>query len=187
MHQAQLSTTHADAKFQIVDLDERTANIVANDVGSDDRSVMDAAVSTSTYQVEAGRLALSRAQSLTVRDLARYMIGDHAYFMRKLEVGTGNLASEMLDTEHQERLQLLRETPVDKFDRVYLEQIRWAHEKAITRLEVEPSILKRIDARLQSVTSELTGLIRRQLEMVAGVQRRSQRLGIKPHYQGDRA
>ncbi|RYE68899.1 MAG: DUF4142 domain-containing protein, partial [Oxalobacteraceae bacterium] len=108
MHQAQLSTTHADPKFQIVDLDERTANIVANDVGSDDRSAMDAAVSTSTYQVEAGRLALSRAQSLTVRDLARYMIGDHAYFMRKLEVGTGNSASEMLDAEHQERLQLLR-------------------------------------------------------------------------------
>lgn len=182
MYRTQLSTSLAHPKFAIVDLPEHAESNAGHD-----RLFIETAVSTSTYQVEAGRLALNRAQSLTVRDLARYMIGDHAYFVRKLQSSANDLTTEMIEREHGANLRLLRETPGEKFDRVYLEQIRQVHEQAISRLDAKPSLLGRIDARLQGIRCELTDLIRRQLEMISGVQRRSQRLGIKPHYQGDRA
>lgn len=181
MYRTQLSTTLFNPKFDIVDMSE-----VADLSAGHERLFVETALSTSTYQVEAGRLALNRAQSLTVRDLARYMIGDHSYFVRKLQTSHCGYKAE-IEGHHSADLLLLRETPGEKFDRVYLEQIRRAHEQAIIRLDPKPSLLCRIDAQLQSIRGELTDLIRRQIEMISGVQRRSQRLGIKPHYQADRA
>lgn len=185
MHQRSLSSGRFQPQLKIVDWADRLGRNAQN-ARLDGRDFVNTATLVSTYQVEAGRLALNRAQSLTVRDLARYMIGDHVYCMRKMQAATGNPMAELLDQEHLARLQALRETPGEKFDRTYLEQIRLADEEAINRLAFKPSLLKRIDTRLQELAGELTGLITRQLEMITGVQRRSQRLGIAPHYRADR-
>jgi putative membrane protein len=72
------------------------------------------------YEVQAGQIALQRAQSDRVKQFAQQMIDQHGQAMQSAQTAE-------LDRGHQAMLQTLRTTPADRFDQVYMSQQITAH------------------------------------------------------------
>lgn len=87
------------------------------------------------FEIKSSWLALDRASSDEVRDLARRMIAEHTESSNKLEA---ILPDELkravppeLDRRRQMMLRHLREAQDRNFDRTYLDQQRIAHQEAV--------------------------------------------------------
>ncbi len=97
---------------------------------------IESAAMSDMYEIEAGRLALDRARSPDVREVAQKMIDDHTESSAKLEASlTPELRSAVpagLNSRRESMLQHLREAEDAMFDKTYLDQQRMAHEEAVT-------------------------------------------------------
>ncbi|MGQ0740698.1 MAG: DUF4142 domain-containing protein [Alphaproteobacteria bacterium] len=86
------------------------------------------------YEIAASRVALERSDSKAVKDFAEEMIEAHMSSSTALKGALPPSAVAMLpselDAEHQILLRQLREADDAEFDRVYLNQLRDAHEQA---------------------------------------------------------
>lgn len=94
------------------------------------------------YEVEAGRVALSRTQSDAIRRIAHRMIADHAEISSRLEAvlrsnATDRLAipGQDLDARHQAMLEKLQTVDDIDFDHAYLEQQHNAHEETLSLMQ----------------------------------------------------
>lgn len=87
------------------------------------------------FEIKSSWVALERASSDEVRDLARRMLAEHTESSTKLE---GILPEELkaavpadLDRRREMMLRHLRESRPENFDRTYLDQQRIAHQEAV--------------------------------------------------------
>jgi putative membrane protein len=90
---------------------------------------------TDLFEIKSSWVALERASSDDVRDLARRMLAEHTESSTKLEA---MLPDELkaavpsdLDRRRNMMLRHLRESKPENFDRVYLDQQRIAHQEAV--------------------------------------------------------
>lgn len=87
------------------------------------------------YEIKASWMALDRASSDAVRDLARRMIAEHTESSNRLEAmlpaELRNAIPSELDRRRQMMLRHLREAKDHNFDRTYLDQQRIAHQEAV--------------------------------------------------------
>jgi putative membrane protein len=90
------------------------------------------------YEIEAARLALTRAQSPRVQEIAQQMIDDHTTSTHQLQSAlrmnetrgeTSPPAS--VDARRHAMLDSLREAADDEFDRAYLDQQVLAHKETV--------------------------------------------------------
>lgn len=87
------------------------------------------------YEIEAGRLAQSRAASEAVREASSLVARDHLESSRKLKeqaaVSRLPLPSR-LDSRHAGLIDQLRAAPSERFDRIWLDQQIAVHREAVT-------------------------------------------------------
>jgi putative membrane protein len=89
------------------------------------------------YEIEASKIAQTKATNPQIKTFARQMINDHSGTSEQLK---SLLASETsppampaaLDQAHLDRLARLREATAENFDEVYVDQQSEAHENALS-------------------------------------------------------
>jgi putative membrane protein len=95
------------------------------------------------YEIEAARIALVRARSPEVRQLAERMLTDHTESSNKLMAALrshgdqdliGAIEGE-LDQHRQTMVDHLRQASDDEFDSVYIDQQKLAHRETLTLFE----------------------------------------------------
>lgn len=87
------------------------------------------------YEVEAGRVALSRSTDPGVRAFAERMVTDHGAAVAELSgavAGTSYPAPRKLDVEHQARLKKLNNASAGRFDAAYGKDMLDGHELTLT-------------------------------------------------------
>lgn len=97
------------------------------------------------YEIEAGRIALQRSPSESVRAFAQMMVADHTTATHQLrsalrmdEVRTHHPSLELptaLDTRRSSMVDHLREAADTDFDARYLDQQKMAHSETLTLLK----------------------------------------------------
>ena len=91
------------------------------------------------YEIAAGKIALSRAESARTKGFAQMMITDHTRASVTLKdavnaSGQSLALPERLDSEHQAKIDILESLNGADFEREYLGQQMAAHGKAMTML-----------------------------------------------------
>lgn len=105
--------------------------------GSSERFVENAALGN-MFEIRAGEIALRRAASSKVRDVAEEMIKDHRHAQAELQnaIQRSSLSDlpspDSLDARRQGFLDNLDASPDAEFDKTYLTQQLAAHEETIT-------------------------------------------------------
>ena len=97
-----------------------------------------AAAATDLYEIESARLAADKARNSEVKSLAQHIRTDHEKSASELKsaASTANITVDpKLDAEKQRMLEQLRAASGAEFDRLFVEQQRTAHEKALALLQ----------------------------------------------------
>jgi putative membrane protein len=110
------------------------------------------------YEVEAGKLALSRSTDPGVKAFAQRMVTDHSAAAAELAgvvARTSYPIPSKLDAEHEDRVKKLRSASGAKFDMAYGKDMMDEHERAVTLFTQASSATE--------VTPELRGFARKTL------------------------
>jgi putative membrane protein len=86
------------------------------------------------YEIEAGQLALDKAQRDDVKQLAQMIVSDHEKAGNDLKTAVGAEASGLpaaLDSKHTQLLDQLKKASGQQFDRLYVQQQVQAHKEAV--------------------------------------------------------
>ncbi|MBI5202119.1 MAG: DUF4142 domain-containing protein [Elusimicrobia bacterium] len=113
--------------------------------------------STHLYEIELGRLAADRAQSLRVRRYGQRMLGDHRIADRKLmdlaRARGWKIESAALSEEERLHLQALVALPAADFDVAFVSGAREGHRETMDRLAAaEGTVTDRAIRRYLAVT-----------------------------------
>jgi putative membrane protein len=116
------------------------ANATANAAMPTDASgFANAVAAADLYEVESARLAADKASNADVKSLAQHIRTDHEKSTSELKsaAGTANISvAPKLDAEKQGMLDQLKTTARGAdFDRLYVEQQKTAHQKALDLLK----------------------------------------------------
>jgi len=88
------------------------------------------------FEIEAGKIAVQRAQKTELRQFGQRMVTDHTKAASKFTqaVEKSGLKPTMtgLDTDHLNMLEQLRTASISAFDRIYVTMQIEAHEKALS-------------------------------------------------------
>ena len=90
------------------------------------------------YEVESARLAADKASNAEVKSFAEHVRSDHEKSTAELKsaAGTANITvAPRLDAEKQAMLDRLKAASGAEFDRLFLEQQKTAHQKALALLQ----------------------------------------------------
>ena len=112
-----------------------TTRAAAQDKGVTSRYLRDAA-QTDMLEVEAGKLAITRARSNDVKDFARRMVKDHTDSTKMLKDAveaskTSVKLPTKLDAAHQKMLDQLKKASAASFDRRYMDMQVKGHKQAL--------------------------------------------------------
>ncbi len=97
-----------------------------------------AAAATDLYEIESSTLAATKSSSAEVKELAGHIKTDHQKSTADLQAaaaGAGATVTPAFDAEKQQMLAELKAANGAGFDRLYLEQQRSAHQKALSLLK----------------------------------------------------
>jgi putative membrane protein len=116
------------------------ANATANPAMPTDASgFANAVAAADLYEVESARLAAEKASNAEVKSLAQHIRTDHEKSTAELKTaaGTANITvAPKLDAEKQGMLDQLKSAAAGPdFDRLYVEQQKTAHQKALDLLQ----------------------------------------------------
>jgi putative membrane protein len=103
-------------------------------------------------EVEAGKLAESKASNSRVKDFGRHMVTDHQQANTELEQiakNKGIVLPTKLDSEHQSMLDQLESKSGEDFDTAYTQAMRKNHQKAVMLFK-DASTASGVDNELQA-------------------------------------
>jgi putative membrane protein len=105
----------------------------------------------SMFEVEAGKLAQSRAGSAQVKSYGQRMMSDHGAVNAQLEklVASSYAVPRQLDAEYQEKLDVLKGLQGEEFDMAYCRDMTQGQEQAI-ELFTKASKSAQVSPALQS-------------------------------------
>ena len=115
-----------------------TDNEAAVALPTDANGFATAVAATDLYEIESARLAADKARNAEVKSLAQHIRTDHEKSTAELKsaASTANVTvAPALDAEKQAMLERLRAASGAEFDRLFLEQQRTAHQKALALLQ----------------------------------------------------
>lgn len=123
------------------------------------------------YEIEAGRIAVQRAQKPEVKAFAQRMVDHHTMaaskFSAAMREAKVNAAVPSLDTEHLNKLEALRTASTTAFDRMYVAQQVEAHEAA---LRLHRAYAAGGDkAPLKAAAREATTMVEQHLQDIRGI------------------
>jgi putative membrane protein len=97
-----------------------------------------AVAATDMYEIESAQLAKTKSSSAEVKELAGHIETDHKTSTAELKTAAssaGVTVTPALDAEKQGMLDQLKAASGAEFDRVYLQQQKTAHQKALALLQ----------------------------------------------------
>ena len=115
-----------------------TDNEAAVALPTDANGFAAAVAATDLYEIESARLAADKARDAEVKSLARHIRTDHEKSTAELKsaASAANVTvNPALDAEKQAMLERLRAASGAEFDRLFIEQQKAAHEKALSLLQ----------------------------------------------------
>ncbi|SKA35386.1 DUF4142 domain-containing protein [Consotaella salsifontis] len=94
------------------------------------------AAQSNMMEIEAAQLALKTTKSDDVRDFAQRMVDDHTTAGKNLKAAVKDAGSDIsvpkeLDSEHQQKLDMLKNASGDDFDKAYIQMNVQAHQQAV--------------------------------------------------------
>lgn len=110
------------------------------DTAADGQQYATMASASDMFEIESSRLALDKAQSADIKELARMLVADHEKSTADLKKAAGeaqpaiNVTPKMND-EQQSNMQALRSANGAQFDRTWLQQQVMAHQKALALVQ----------------------------------------------------
>jgi putative membrane protein len=111
-----------------------TSAIGATDAALTSATFVEKAAQAGMMEVEAGKVASTRAQSLQVRDFAQRMVQDHTKSSAELKTAAATARVKVptiLDAEHRATVETLGAKSGEEFDAAYVRQMVADHEKAV--------------------------------------------------------
>jgi putative membrane protein len=115
-----------------------TDNEAAAAMPTDANGFATAAAATDLYEIEAAKLAKEKASSAEVKELAGHIQTDHSKSSADLKTAAssaGVTVNPALDAEKQGMLDQLKAASGAEFDRLYVQQQKTAHQKALALLQ----------------------------------------------------
>ena len=96
-----------------------------------------AVAASDLYEIESAKLAVEKARNAEVKSLAQHLRTDHEKSTSELKTAAGSAnitLAPKLDAEKQGMLDQLKAASGADFDRLYIEQQKTAHQKALNLL-----------------------------------------------------
>jgi putative membrane protein len=137
------------------------------DKSSTSRYIHDAAI-TDMFEVQAGKLAITKGRNNSVKDFARTMVKDHTDSTKKLKdaIAEAKITTKppaKLDAEHQKMLDQLKAADATRFDRLYMDMQVKGHNQALA-LHKTYAADGKIEP-LKTAAGEIAGVVQHHLEM----------------------
>jgi putative membrane protein len=133
-----------------------------------------AVAATDLYEIESAKLAASKGTSTEVKELAGHLQTDHTRSTAELRTAASQAkvtVTPALDAEKQAMLDQLKAANGAEFDRLFLQQQKTAHQKA---LAVVQSYAQGGDAApLKAFATKATGIIQGHIEHLNGIRQPS--------------
>ena len=144
-----------------------TTRSEAQDKSSTARYIHDAAM-TDMFEVQAGKLAITKGRNNGVKDFARTMVKDHTDSTKKLKDAIAEAKVKAkpptkLDTEHQKMLDQLKNANTSRFDRLYMDMQVKGHNQALA-LHKGYSTNGNV-APLKTAAGEISEVVQHHIEM----------------------
>jgi putative membrane protein len=151
-----------------------TDNEAATAMPTDANGFATAVAASDMYEIESSRLAATKSNSTEVKELAGHLITDHQKSTAELKTAASQAkvaVTPALDAEKQAMLDQLKAASGADFDRLYLEQQKTAHQKALGLLQ---SFAQGGDAApLKAFARKATGVIEGHIEHLNGIRQPS--------------
>ncbi len=128
-----------------------TEDMAANDMATNDMAsngamamptdaagFANAAAAVDMYEIESGKMALATSTSKDIKDFGNHLITDHTKSTADLKTAAGGAnvtVMPALDAEKQGMLDQLKAASGAEFDRMFLDQQKMAHQKALLLLQ----------------------------------------------------
>jgi putative membrane protein len=133
-----------------------------------------AVAATDLYEIESAKLAASKGTSAEVKEFAGHLQTDHSKSTAELKTAASQAkvtVTPALDAEKQGMLDKLKAASGAEFDRLFLEQQKTAHQKA---LAVVQTYAQGGDAEpLKAFATKATGIIQGHIEHLNGIRQPS--------------
>jgi len=134
-HKSPAPGTKSDTASAIKDTAGAAVGTVSAEMTSTTKGFVTAAATSDMYEVEAGKIAQSRAQSSAVKDFGAHMVEAHTATTQKLKgiIADNKIAvtpPAHLDNRRQSMIDELRGAKAADFDHRYIEQQEAAHKEA---------------------------------------------------------
>ena len=115
-----------------------TENEAAVALPTDAKGFATAVAASDLYEIESSRLAASKSKSTPIKELAAHLLTDHQKSTAELKTLAARvdvMLTPALDAEKQAMLDQLKGANGAEFDRLFVEQQKTAHGKALTLLQ----------------------------------------------------
>lgn len=115
-----------------------TENEAAVALPTDANGFATAVAAGDLYEIESSRLAASKSGSTPIKELAAHLLTDHQKSTAELKTLAARvdvMLTPALDAEKQAMLDQLKAASGAEFDRLFVQQQKTAHQKALTLLQ----------------------------------------------------
>jgi len=143
------------------------APVLAQDkMSNDDQAAMKQLASANIAEIEAGKMAASKAQSPDVKKFAQQMVQDHSKMLddlKSLAKSKGVALPDNAPMKDMAQSKLLERKSGGEFDKDYMEHMVKDHEK--NAKDTENIAAKAKDPQFKSAVQQANGKIREHLQM----------------------
>ena len=143
------------------------APVLAQDkMSNDDQAAMKQLASDNLAEINAGKMAASKAQSPDVKKFAEQMVQDHTKMLEDLKSmakAKGVALPDSAPIKDTAQAKLLERKSGGEFDKDFMEHMVKDHEKAVK--ETENIAAKAKDPQFKSAVQQANGKIREHLQM----------------------
>ena len=152
------------------------ANAAATDAATptDANGFAAAVAATDLYEIESAKLAANKSASTEVKEFAGHLLTDHQKSTAELKAAASQgkvTVAPALDAEKQAMLDQLKAASGAEFDRLFLEQQKTAHGKALALLQ---SFAKAGDTEpLKAFARKASGVVEGHIEHLNGIRQPS--------------
>lgn len=170
-------STEANLAEDMAANDVLGANTATNEsaaMPTDANGFATAVAASDLYEIESSKLAASKSASTEVKELAGHLLSDHQKSTAELKTAASQVkvtVTPALDAEKQAMLDQLKGASGAEFDRLFVEQQKTAHAKALALLQ---SFTRDGDAEpLKAFARKATGVVEGHIEHLNGIRQPS--------------
>ena len=162
------------AANDVLSANTMTDNEAAVAMPTDANGFATAVAASDLYEIESSRLAADKSGSTEVKEFAGHLLTDHQKSTAELKTAASQakvMVAPALDAEKQSMLSQLKAASGAEFDRLFVQQQKAAHQKALALLQ---SFARDGDAEpLKAFARKASGVVEGHIEHLNGIRQPS--------------